>query len=135
MCNAINYNVIFFNEINFNVMTMTFIYYLITMKHLFYVILLLYKEVVLLCCVWCCDFKYLQDEYIRNTNIIWQHKLFLTNGNTDDPRKYKQTHRWIKVVGIFLRALELFPSQLHCSLYSVHARLPTTNIYWYFPES
>jgi hypothetical protein len=66
------------------------------MKHLFYVILLLYKEVVLLCCVTCVccyDFKYLQDGYIRNTNTIWQHKLFFTNGNTDDPRKYKQTRR------------------------------------------
>jgi len=70
MCNAINYNVIFLDEISFNVMTMTFIYYQNTMKHLFYVILLLHTELVLLCCVCCYDFKYLQDVYIRNTNII-----------------------------------------------------------------
>jgi len=36
MCNAINYNVIFIDEIHFNVMKMILIYYWMTMKYLFY---------------------------------------------------------------------------------------------------
>jgi hypothetical protein len=36
MCNAINYNVIFRNEIYSNVMTIMLIYYWMTMKYLFY---------------------------------------------------------------------------------------------------
>jgi hypothetical protein len=59
MFNTINYNVIFLNEIKFNVLKMMLIYYWMTMKHLFYMILLLYTKLVLLCYVWYCDFKYL----------------------------------------------------------------------------
>jgi multisubunit Na+/H+ antiporter MnhF subunit len=44
MCNKINYNVIFLDKINFNIMTVTWIYYYMTKKHLFFVILLLYTE-------------------------------------------------------------------------------------------
>jgi hypothetical protein len=51
MYNAINCNVIFLDEINFNVVTMMFIYYKITKKHLFYIFLLLFIELVLLLCV------------------------------------------------------------------------------------
>jgi hypothetical protein len=36
MCNSINYNVIFMDEIHFNVMTMMLIYYWMTKKYLFY---------------------------------------------------------------------------------------------------
>jgi hypothetical protein len=46
-------------------------------------ILLLWCELVLLCCVCNCEFKYLQDEYIKNTNIIWNQKLFYTDRNND----------------------------------------------------
>ena len=49
------------NEIIFRVMTMTCIYYYMIRKHLFFLILLLYTELVLLCCVRCFDFKYLHD--------------------------------------------------------------------------
>jgi len=74
------------------------------MKYLFYVILLLYIELVLLCCMWCCNFKYLPDRYIRNTNIIWQHKMFCINGHSNMPIKYKQIRQRIKSVDIFQRA-------------------------------
>jgi hypothetical protein len=73
------------------------------MKYLFYVILLLYIELVLLCCMWCYDFKYLLDRYIKNTNIIWQHKMFCINGHSNRPIKYKQIHQRIKSVDIFQR--------------------------------
>jgi len=39
-------------------------------------ILLLWCELVLLCCVCNYEFKYLQDEHIKNTNIIWHQTLF-----------------------------------------------------------
>jgi hypothetical protein len=43
----------------------------------------------LLCCVCSCEFKYLQDEEIGNTNTIWHHIMFyidgmyITHGYTD----------------------------------------------------
>jgi hypothetical protein len=95
----------------------------------------LYTKLVLLSCVCYYDFKYLYDEYIRNTNIIWQHKLFFTNRNINGPGKYKQIHRQIKTVGIFHRALEFFTSQLHYSLCSMHTRSSMKNVYRCFPEN
>jgi len=55
-------------------------YYWMIKKYFF---LLLWCELVLLCCVCNCEFKYLQDEYIKNTNIIWHQTLFYTNRNND----------------------------------------------------
>jgi hypothetical protein len=56
MCNAINYKVIFIDEMHFNVITMMLIYYWI--KKIF--ILLLWCELVLLCHVYNYEFNYLQ---------------------------------------------------------------------------
>ena len=51
MCNEINYNEIFLDEINFNIITLMWIYYYMTTKHLLFVILSLYAKLVLLYCV------------------------------------------------------------------------------------
>jgi hypothetical protein len=75
MCNSINYNVIFMDEIHFNVMTMILIL-LLNDKEIF--ILLLWHE-----CVWSCEFKYLHEGQKGNTNTIWYQTLFYTDENTN----------------------------------------------------
>ena len=98
-------------------------------------ILLLCCELVLLCCVCNCEFKYLQDGYIGNTNTICHQTLLYTDGNTD--RLYITYGYTDKIyLSVYSRDHEnCSPSPWHYSRYSLHTGIPTECVRWYILET
>jgi hypothetical protein len=98
-------------------------------------ILLLCCELVLLCCVCNCEFKYLQDGYIENTNTICHQTLLYTDGNTD--RLYI-TYGYTDKIYLSVYSRDhgnCSPSPWHYSRYSLHTGIPTECVRWYILET
>jgi hypothetical protein len=90
---------------------------------------------MLLCCVYSCEFNFLEDVWIQNIDIIWHQTLFYTDKSSNRLYIiYRYTDK--KYLSIYSRDYGNYShSPWHYSRYSLHMSIPKNCVYQYISKT